>query len=381
MLFCSRCNASFPSDIPRWRCQCGAHLLYRTESMFSIESLAGRPCTLWRYREALGIADAANIVSMGEGFTPLISAEIASRALLLKHDYLCPTGSYKDRGTAVMISKLKEWGVSELIEDSSGNAGASVAAYAALAGIQANIYVPASASAGKIAQIAMYGANLVTTPGSREDTTRAAMAAAETIFYASHNWNPFFVAGLKTAAYEIAEQMNWQAPDWIVSPVGGGNLLVGLYEGFRDLVEHKLIRKAPRLAAVQAANCAPVHAAWSRGMVDTPHIDAKETAAEGIATVRPVRGREILASIRNCNGLVVTVTENEIWKSLQILGKQGVYIEPTAAAAPAAIANLIAAGDVTSDQCVVVIISGSGLKATDKIKQHFELTPATAVVT
>ena len=286
MLYCSQCKVSFPADLPRWRCHCGAHLLYHSESIFSIGSLAARPNNLWRYYEALGIADATKAVSMGEGFTPLVTAQIAGRSVLLKHDYLCPTGSFKDRGTTVMLSKLKEWGVSELIEDSSGNAGASVAAYAALAGIRANIYVPANASAGKIAQIAVYGANIVATPGSREDTMRGAMAAAETIFYASHNWNPYFVTGLKTAAYEIAEQLEWQSPDWVVTPVGGGNLLVGLYDGLSELVEHKLIPKMPRLVAVQAANCAPVYAAWSTGMVETPRINQKATAAEGIATAQ-----------------------------------------------------------------------------------------------
>jgi threonine synthase len=347
--------------------------------MFSIQSLTDRPANLWRYREALGLADPSNIVTMGEGFTPMVSGCLAGKTILLKHDYLCPTGSYKDRGTAVMMSKLKEWAIPELIEDSSGNAGASVAAYAALADIRANVYVPDSASEGKITQIAMYGANLVATPGSREDTTRAAMAAAEHVFYASHNWSPYFVAGLKTAAYEIAEQLAWHAPDWIVTPVGGGNLLVGLYLGFRELVEHKLIKTMPRLAAVQAANCAPVYAGWLEGMLDTPQIVKKETAAEGIATAQPVRGREILESIRKSNGLVVTVTEDDIWETFQILGKQGIYVEPTAAAAPAAIASLLATGDITADHRVVVLLTGSGLKATDKIIEYFKTAPANAM--
>ncbi len=373
MLTCSRCNQSFLSDSARWRCTCGAYLLRRSDKMFSIDALHDRPSSIWRYCEALGIDEPSNIVTMGEGFTPLVRSQFAGRSVYLKHDYLCPTGSYKDRGAAVMLSKLKEWGVPELIEDSSGNAGAAVAAYAALAGIQANIYVPAHASAGKLMQIEIYGAHLVKISGSREATTAAAMAAAETIFYASHNWSPYFVSGLKTAAFEIAEQMSWVSPEWIITPVGGGNLLVGLYEGFREMVENGLVKKMPRLVAVQAARCAPINAAWWAGASDALPIVKGETAAEGIATAQPVRGREILSSIRASNGLVATVSEDEIWEAFASLGRQGVYIEPTAAAAPAAIAGLIANGSIAESDQVVVLLTGSGLKATDKIMEHQQL--------
>lgn len=347
--------------------------------MFSVESLRDRAPGVWRYREALGVEDACNVVSMGEGSTPLTVNRISGTNVLLKHDYLCPTGSYKDRGATVMMSKLKEWGVPEVIEDSSGNAGASVAAYASLAGIRANVYAPANASAGKLTQIAVYGANLVKIPGSREVTTAAAFAAAETIFYASHNWSPYFVAGLKTVAYEIAEQMQWNSPDWIVTPVGGGNLLVGLYEGFREMVEHGLVKTMPRIAAVQAANCAPVYTGWQAGATDTPRIVKHDTAAEGIATANPVRGREILSSIRASRGLVATVTEDEIWGTFEALGCQGVYVEPTAAAAPAALAGLIARGLIANEDRVVVLLTGSGLKGTDKVIDHFEARPAMAI--
>jgi len=346
--------------------------------MFSIDSLRGRNCGIWRYAEALGIDDPANIVTIGEGSTPLVGARFAGREIYFKHDYLCPTGSYKDRGAAVMLSKLKEWRVPELIEDSSGNAGAAVAAYAALAGIKANIYVPANASAGKLTQIERYGAALVRIPGSREATTAAAMAAAETVFYASHNWSPYFVAGLKTAAYEIAEQMSWVSPDWIVTPVGGGNLLVGLYEGFREMVEYGIVSSTPRLAAVQAANCAPVDAAWRAGLNEAAPIVKKDTAAEGIATAKPVRGREILSSIRASNGVTSTVGEDEIWEAFAALARLGIYVEPTAAAAPAALSGLIANGTIAESDRVVVLLSGSGLKATDKIMEHVQLQAAQA---
>ena len=148
MLVCSSCAARFSTSAPRWRCECAGSLKLESPPLWLRESLDSHPASLWRYREALGIDRDSSIVTLGEGFTPLIESRFAGRPVQLKLDYLCPSGSYKDRGSAVLLSKLKEWGVSRIIEDSSGNAGASIAAYAALAGIEADIYVPASASAG-----------------------------------------------------------------------------------------------------------------------------------------------------------------------------------------------------------------------------------------
>lgn len=258
MLLCSGCAHTFPASEPRWRCNhCGNSLRYESRAMFPLADLRNRPATLWRYREALGIENEANCVTLGEGFTPLAVCRLGGHAMLLKLDFLCPTGSYKDRGSTVMMSKLKEWGVTEIVEDSSGNAGASVAAYGAAAGVRTNIYVPASTSGGKAAQIAMYGANLVRVPGSREDTAQAAWDAAARTFYGSHNWSPHFLLGMKTLAYEIAEQLNWQAPDWVVAPAGNGGLFVGLHLGFRDLIDAGVMARMPRLAAVQAEHAIP----------------------------------------------------------------------------------------------------------------------------
>src|SRR5262245_15012208 len=221
MLICNGCSQSWPDREPRWRCDsCGQSLRYQSDAIFSPADLGRRPATLWRYREALGLEDPANCVTLGEGFTPLVPFQLGAQGVLLKLDFLCPTGSYKDRGSTVMLSKLKEWGVDEIVEDSSGNAGASVAAYGAAAGVRTHIYVPASTSAGKAAQISMYGADLVRVPGSREDTAQAAWDAAGRKFYGSHNWSPHFLLGMKTLAYEIAEQLEWKAPDWVVAPAG-----------------------------------------------------------------------------------------------------------------------------------------------------------------
>lgn len=371
MFSCSKCAATYPTTTPHWRCDCGHYLRLTDAKLFQKSDLATRKYDLWRYFEALGIDDPANIISLGEGFTPLVSGQLFDQPVLFKMDLMCPTGSFKDRGSTVMLSKLKEWGVTHLVEDSSGNAGASVAAYANRAGITADIYIPAYTSAGKAAQIALYGANLVKVPGTRGDTAQAVLAAAENTFYASHNWSPYFVNGLKTVAYELAEQLNWNAPDWIVTPLGGGSLVLGIYLGWQELLEAGYVDKLPRIAAVQAVNCAPVYHAWQQELDEVPAVTQKPTAAEGISIAEPVKGKDLLHAIRASNGTVCTVTDDEVWHTLALLGRSGIYVEPTSAAAPAAIEQLRKSGLITPQDTVVVQLTGSGLKATDKIVAHF----------
>ncbi|MEO8028130.1 MAG: threonine synthase [Bryobacteraceae bacterium] len=338
--------------------------------MFRPADLVGRSASLWRYHEALGLPESAARVTLGEGFTPMAPVPLFGRTILAKMDFLCPTGSYKDRGSTVMLSKLREWGLKEIIEDSSGNAGASIAAYSALGGIRAKIYIPLSTSAGKAAQIAMYGAELIKTPGSREDTAHAAWQAASETFYASHNWSPYFLAGMKTAAYEIAEQLGWDPPEWVITPAGGGSLAVGLHLGFQELYDAGITPRVPRMVLVQAARCAPIYAAWRDGRTDVPAITKQDTAAEGISVAKPVRGREILEAARATNGFVHTVNEDEIWEGLSALGATGVYVEPTSAVVAAAAKQLIGTGVIADEESVVIVLTGNGLKATDKIVQH-----------
>jgi threonine synthase len=167
--------------------------------------------------------------------------------------------------------------------------------------------------------------------------------------------------------------LGWQAPDWIVVPVGGGGLALGICRGFRELREAGIVLRVPRLVAVQAEQCAPVYRAWKAGLDDVPPIEKGETSAEGIALAHPVKGREILRAIRACGGLARTVSEESIWETLAVLGRQGIYIEPTSAAAPAALAGLLADSVLSPGQSVVIVLTGIGLKATDKILQH--MTP------
>lgn len=374
MLICASCSQTASDHEPTWCCcSCGGYLTLLNDKLFPTTELSQRAATLWRYREALGIACSDNVVSLGEGFTPLLAEELGGQRVLFKADQLCPTGSFKDRGASVMISKLKEWGISRLVIDSSGNAGASVAAYAAKAGIVADVYIPSYTSGGKSAQIKMYGANLVKVPGSREDTTAAAVAAASESFYGSHNWSPFFVAGLKTLAYEICEQLAWQAPDWVVVPVGGGSLVLGVYHGLRELLTAGLITRMPRIVGVQADACSPVYQAWKNQKGEVTPVPKGPTIAEGISIANPVKGRDILSAITNSRGLLVTVNDEQIMEAIFTLSRKGIYVEPTAAAAPAAVNVLRQRGLLQPRETVVVELTGSGLKATDKFEQFLAM--------
>ena len=216
-----------------------------------------------------------------------------------------PSGSFKDRGSAVLANALLKFGVREVVEDSSGNAGASLACYAARAGLDCEVYTPESTSPGKLAQITAHGARLVRVPGSRDDTAQAVQDAAERRFYASHNWQPLFVEGMKTLGWELWEQLGFKAPDALVVAVGLGSSLLGSFYAFRGLVEAGEIDRMPRLYAVQAAATAPIHAAFQAGADDIAGVVPGKSVAEGVATGRPIRRREILqrpARVRRRHG-------------------------------------------------------------------------------
>lgn len=365
MLVCAACRTHRPDHTPDWRCpECGGWWEYQgPPPAFDRAAIAAGPASMWRYAAALPVAGAP--VTLGEGLTPLLPGEWAGSRVRWKADFLCPTGSFKDRGAAVVVSKLKEWGVTAALEDSSGNAGAAFAAYCAAAGIQAHVYVPAHASAGKVAQIGLYGARLVKVPGPREATTAAALAAAGSMYYATHNWNPFFVEGTKTLAFELWEQYGWRAPDTVVFPAGNGSALVGLWQGFKELLAAGAIGRLPRLVAAQAANAAPIFHAWRAGLADVPAVAKQPTAAEGIAAAQPPRGALLMRALRETRAEVVAVSEAEIWDAVAGLARRGLFVEPTAAVAAAALAACPLAGEPA------VVLTGSGLKATDKLLEHF----------
>jgi threonine synthase len=321
--------------------------------------------SLWRYAAALPFP-IRQPVTMGEGCTPLVERRWDGARALFKLEWFSPSGSFKDRGASVMISALRQQGVGRLLEDSSGNGGAAVAAYAAAGGMKAKILVPASTSPAKTAQMRAYGAEIELVPGTRQDTADEAVRQAEEIFYASHNWQAFFLQGTKTLAFELWEDLRFQAPDNIVIPTGAGSNVLGLDIGFGEMLRHGEVPRLPRLFAVQPANCGPIHAGFAGGADDYLPIEPKSTIAEGTAIAQPVRGREVLAAIRRSGGAAVAVAEDEIVAASRSLAKTGLYAEPTSALAAAGLSGLLRQGTIGPEETTVVLLTGGGLKATQR---------------
>lgn len=363
-LICRATGATFDAGEPIWRAGDDGLLDLEMTPQLDRATLSARPMTMWRYREALPIECDDHIVTLGEGCTPLVAETWARRPVWLKLEHLMPSGSYKDRGASLMVSKARELGVHAGVEDSSGNAGAAVAAYCATAGLACEIYAPASASRGKLLQIEAMGAALRAIEGTRDDVARACRAAAEFSYYLSHVWNPFFLHGVKTFAYEVVEQLGWRAPDVVVLPVGNGALLLGAFIGFQELRDLGVIATIPRLVGVQAENCAPLVEAWRARAADYAPFAARPTMAEGISIAEPRRGPQCLEAVRTTGGAFIAVDEAEILAAWRALCAMGYFVEPTSAATVAGITRL---GDVPVDAVVVAPLTGHGLKAVDKL--------------
>ena len=361
---CPTCGATLAADRPLWRCDCGGHLNLAPGQGMTRSDIVTGDASLWRYRAALALGDLPR-VSLGEGWTPLVTREWDGASIRFKLESQMPTGSFKDRGTAVMLNHLLEVGVGSIHEDSSGNAGSSIATYAAAAGIPCRIFVPATAPRGKVVQIAASGAAVEAIPGTRQAVTEAALAAVGGSFYASHNWQPFFIEGTKTLAYELWEQLGFAVPDNVLVPTGYGSNILGMERGFDELMRRGEISRMPRLFAVQAANCAAFASVWKNDANFVP----QPTMADGIATVRPVRTQEVLAALRRSGGSVAAVPEDEIAPALIRLGRLGLYVEPTSATVGAALSRLLADGTIRRGEQTVAVITGHGLKAADKIAE------------
>ncbi len=366
-LICTVCGKQYDYTSPIWKCHCGGLLDLEHQAEFPIDKIQARRPSMWRYREAIPILDDKNIITFGEGFTPILELEINDQPVLIKQEQLFSTGSYKDRGASVLISKVKELGLNHIIEDSSGNAGCAIAAYSAAAKINCDIYVPADTSLNKLVQLKFYGANIHKIPGSREYSARAAQKAVEKVYYASHSWNPYFYHGTKTFAFEVCEQLCWESPDAVVIPVGNGTLLLGAYIGFNELLKSGIIEKVPKLYGIQASNCAPIADAYLSDLSTLPTdppVEFTQTIAEGIAISEPVRGNQLLAAVRATKGNFITVTDEEINAALLAIGRLGFYIEPTSAATIAGLEKII---ENISDEQIVTMFTGHGLKSTEKM--------------
>jgi threonine synthase len=363
-LQCTVCQKQYRPSAKIWRCPCKGFLTIKFHARFPLKKIKTRKPTLWRYREALPIISNNNIVTFHEGFTPLVEEPFFGKTVLLKQDQLFPSGSYKDRGATVLVSKMRELGIKKVVEDSSGNAGAALAAYCAKAHIQCHIYTPEKTSSEKLIQIQQYGAHLHQIPGTREDVAKVTLQIAQTSYYASHTMNPYFIHGTKTYIFEIVEQLGWKPPDILLIPVGNGTLLYGTYLGLQELLHENVIDTLPKIIGVQAENCAPLAYMWKTQKEIHTYKPLKETIAEGIAIRNPLRAKEIISAVKQTKGSIITVTEKEILNALRLASQKGYYIEPTSAVALAGLkTSLIKNGKIT-----VVPLTGHGLKASGILK-------------
>jgi threonine synthase len=372
---------TYPLSEARWRADNGHYLNLSPGPGLRRGDIDTTRRSVWRYARAL-LVGAEHAVSLGEGGTPLLDGLWHGAPVHYKLEFMMPTGSFKDRGMTVMVSYLKSRGVTRVLEDSSGNAGASLSAYAAAAGLTCRILVPETASYPKIAQIAACGADVVTIKGSRQDVAEAALRQttdpSNAMFYASHNWQPFFVEGTKTLAYELWEQAGFRAPDNLVVPLGYGSNVLGAERGFDELARAGEIARRPRLFGVQAAHCAPYAAAFREGVEHLVPTPVRPTMAEGIATPKPTRVAEVLRAVRETGGTIVAVEEGEIVQALRELARRGLYVEPTSAAAAAGLTRLLASGVIRPQEYTVLVLTGSGLKASAIIGELLKLVPHSA---
>ena len=353
----------YPIEEPRWRSDDGLPLTITPLPGLARGEIVRERRSLWRYAAALPIA-IRDPVTMGEGCTPLVERRWDDARALFKLEWFSPTGSFKDRGASVMISALRQQGVTRLTEDSSGNGGAAIAAYAAAAGLKAKILVPASTQPAKTVQMRAYGAEVELVAGARQATSDEAIRQSASVFYASHNWQPFFLQGTKTLAYELWEDLGFRAPDNVVIPTGAGSNVLGCDIGFGELVRRGEIAALPRLFAAQPENCGPIAAAFAAGAQTCSPFDARPTIAEGTAIAAPVRPREVLAALRRSGGGAVSVSEEAIVEANLTLARVGLFAEPTCAVAAAGLSTLLRQGAIGPRETTVVVLTGSGLKAT-----------------
>jgi threonine synthase len=360
-------GARYPIETPRWRSETGGPLMITDLPGIARRDIDSSVRSLWRYHRALPIA-IKDPITMGEGLTPLVARDWGGITAHFKLEWFNPTGSFKDRGATVMLSALRQQGVKRLLEDSSGNGGAAIAGYAAAGDISAKILVPASTQPGKTVQMRAYGAEVELVPGTRQACADEAVRQAEQIFYASHNWQAFFLQGTKTLAYELWEDLGFRAPDNVIIPTGAGSNVLGLDIGFSELLRAGEISKLPRLYAAQPANCGPIAACVQAGVRELLPFTPQPTIAEGTAIAKPIRLREVLDAIARSRGSAIDVTEAEITAAFHTLARShGLYAEPTCAVAAAGLTKLAASGLIKPGETTVVLLTGSGLKATQRI--------------
>ncbi|MFL6212347.1 MAG: threonine synthase [Blastocatellia bacterium] len=381
-LYCSACG-----NERDWRqlvnlCDCGkplmvAYDLERAATTLRKDNLAGREPSLWRYREVLPVTDERNRLTLGEGFTPLIHAErlgerLQMSRLYIKDESLNPTQSFKARGMAVAISMAKELGATKLAVPSAGNAAGALAAYAAKAGLEAYIFMPSDTPTANIIECRQTGAHVTLIDGLITDCGRIVgeRKAVEGWFDVSTLKEPYRVEGKKTMGYELAEQLNWELPDVILYPTGGGTGLIGMWKAFDEMERMGWIdSRRPRMVTVQAEGCAPIVRAFEAGATAGVDIPDAHTCAAGLRVPKAIGDFIMLDILRKSGGTAVAVTDAELLAAVSEIGAaEGIFAAPEGAACLPALKTLIERGDIRRDERVVLFNTGAGVKYLDCFK-------------
>lgn len=375
-LECPKCGATYAAEEPHQLCVCGSPLLVKYDlkkvaANMSKEVVAARPPDLWRYRELLPVANDENIVTMGEGMTPLLALNrlgrrIGMTKLYLKDEGIIPTGSFKARGAAVGVSRAKELDVKTLAMPTNGNAGGAWALYCAKAGIEAVVVMPKDAPVIPRSECAIAGASLSLVDGLISDAGKiVAQAISEHHWYdASTLKEPYRIEGKKTMGLELAEQFGWEMPDVVLYPTGGGVGLIGIYKALCELRELGWVSgDLPRLVAVQAAGCAPIVRAWEAGALESVFWENAQTCAFGITVPKAIGDFLVLEAVYETNGCAVAVSDEETLAAESLLATvEGAFVCPEGAACMAATQRLLNEGWIKPDERVVVLNTGCGIK-------------------
>jgi threonine synthase len=378
-IICPRCQKTFELSRLLGLCPCGSPLfvqydLQKAKATIAKSSFNGRVSSLWRYRELLPLKNDRNLVTLGEGYTPLLDAkklgvELDLRQLWIKDEGQNPTGSFKDRGLSVAISLAKELGVKKAAIPSAGNAGGSFSAYAARAGIDAHVFMPRDTPIANRLEVEQYGAKLTLVDGLIDDCGKiiAERKSAEGWFDVSTLKEPYRAEGKKTMGYEIAEQLNWHLPDVIIYPTGGGTGLIGMWKAFGEMEAMGWIGNArPRMVSVQASGCAPIVRAFNAGQATAEPWENAKTIASGLRVPQAVADFLMLSAIRDSNGTAISVSDEEMLAEIPRVGRtEGIFFCPEGAACVAALRQLTQQGWIKPSDEVVIFNTASGLKYLD----------------
>ncbi len=376
-LECAACGLAHEARQLQNLCkECGKPLLVRYDleragRSLTKETLKGRPADLWRYREVLPVERDENIVSLGEGWTPLLNAtrlagELGLKRLYIKDESLNPTQSFKARGMAAAVSMAKELGARSLAVPSAGNAAGALAAYAARAGLEAHIFMPRDTPRANVVECEQTGAHVTLMNGLITDCGAevARLKDAEGWFDVSTLKEPYRVEGKKTLGYELAEQLDWRLPDVIIYPTGGGTGLIGMWKAFDEMQRLGWIdEKRPRMVTVQSEGCAPIVRAFAEGKRFAEEFENAATVASGLRVPRAIGDFLILDALRASNGTAISVTDEELIAAVREIGaSEGLFCAPEGAACLPALRKLIERGEVEADESVVLFNTGAGVK-------------------